>query len=219
MAPSQKRYWNYRASIVLSAQPLVRSVKIIEQGIDKSITTSATLVGALPYMAPEVISTPKKADKMADVWSAGAILYELMSGEKPFGAGLPAVSKIVGGKLPNKPTVYGNHIQFGPFVDQLWELVSSCLNPKPTSRPSADELVLKCGELCYSIQPRHLGTISRYGRDQGAFGFIAADGFPNGVFFHRDSYYGFKPKEGQKVTFSCFDGGGAPRAYPVVPLK
>ena len=34
--------------------------KLIEQGIEKSITTSATLVGALPYMAPELISTPKR---------------------------------------------------------------------------------------------------------------------------------------------------------------
>ena len=34
--------------------------ELIELGIDKSITTSATLVGALPYMAPELISSPKE---------------------------------------------------------------------------------------------------------------------------------------------------------------
>ena len=46
------------------------------EGGESSITGSKTMVGALPYMAPEAISTPKQAGQPADIWAAGAMLYE-----------------------------------------------------------------------------------------------------------------------------------------------
>lgn len=192
---------------------------LIEQGIEKSITTSATLVGAIPYMAPELISAPKEAGTPADIWSVAAILYEMLTGKKPFGDGLPAVTKIVKGELPPEPVVYGNATQFRPFVSQLWELIKMCFSAKAEDRPTADQLADRCGGLCYSIQFRGVGVIERYGQDTGAFGFIDVDGLDTNVFFHKESYYGTTPKTGQKVTLSWYDGGGSPRAFPVVPIK
>lgn len=194
--------------------------ELIELGIDKSITTSATLVGALPYMAPELISTPKTAGTPADIWSAAAILYEILTGKKPFGDGLPAVTKIVTGELPGKPLVYGNFFQFGSFASQLWDLILKCLSVEPEGRPTADQLVNDCGTLCYSIRPRDEGTIYRYGQDAGAFGFIQSTAKPSeSVFFHKDSYYGHTPKEGERVMYTAFDGGGSPRGFPIVPIR
>src|SRR6266404_4857612 len=48
------------------------------------LTESYSDAGTLPYMAPEQIKgqTP---DARADLWSAGAVLYEMSTGRKPFG--------------------------------------------------------------------------------------------------------------------------------------
>src|SRR5260221_22923 len=60
--------------------------EVMEDTTEESITGSQTVVGALPFMAPELISAPRVATKAADVWSLGAILFYLLFGEKPFGA-------------------------------------------------------------------------------------------------------------------------------------
>ena len=60
------------------------------EGGNESITASQTGIGALPYMAPEMIELMRDAGKPADIWSLGALTFELLVGEKPFGAGLRA---------------------------------------------------------------------------------------------------------------------------------
>ena len=40
-------------------------------GGEESITSSQTAIGALPYMAPEMIQNVKEADRPADIWSLG----------------------------------------------------------------------------------------------------------------------------------------------------
>jgi tetratricopeptide (TPR) repeat protein len=49
-----------------------------------SMTDSYSDAGTLPYMAPEQIKG-QKPDARADLWSAGAVLYEMSTGKKPFG--------------------------------------------------------------------------------------------------------------------------------------
>jgi serine/threonine protein kinase len=191
----------------------------IELGIEKSLSASTTLVGAIPYMAPELIRAPKSADREADIWALGSILYELISGERPFGGQLLAVAKILNHDLPTKPISFGNIAQFGKALDQLWSIVMACLVQNPVDRPPAAQLAVMCEDLCYSSFERHVGVIGRYPVDGKSIGFIQHDDGGD-VFFHRDSYYGPTPVVGQRVVFSSFDGsaGMAPRAHPVVPL-
>jgi tetratricopeptide (TPR) repeat protein len=49
-----------------------------------SLTETYSDAGTLPYMAPEQIKG-QKPDARADVWSAGAVLYEMSTGKPPFG--------------------------------------------------------------------------------------------------------------------------------------
>ena len=49
-----------------------------------SPTESYSDAGTLPYMAPEQVRG-RKPDALADVWSAGAVLYEMSAGKRPFG--------------------------------------------------------------------------------------------------------------------------------------
>jgi tetratricopeptide (TPR) repeat protein/TolB-like protein len=49
-----------------------------------SLTETYSDAGTLPYMAPEQVKG-QKPDARADVWSAGAVLYEMSTGKSPFG--------------------------------------------------------------------------------------------------------------------------------------
>lgn len=182
----------------------------VEGGSD-SISASKTVVGALPYMAPEAIDTPRKVCMPADIWSIGAMMYELLTGEKPFGTGLGAVAKILEAKPPEFKPFLTSNPQFASLANDLKRIVLQCLQKDPTSRPSSDALVARCGNLCYPVY----GVVRRV--DYKAYGFIIVDGVD--VFFNMSSVYGERPIEGDRVMLSKFPGGGAERAHPVVKLQ
>ena len=184
------------------------------EGGEESISASATVVGALPYMAPEAIDTPREVGKPADVWSIGAMMYEILAGSKPFGIGLRAVSKIQEAKPPAFPTFMTSNPQFSSLSNELIKIILQCLQKDPSVRPTADALVEQCGNLCYPVEFRYIGIVREIRHN--AWGFITVDG--RDVFFHMDSVYGDRPKQGDSVMLSKFRGGGASRALPVVKI-
>tara|TARA_R110001592_G_scaffold295771_2_gene566097 strand:+ start:2546 stop:3556 length:1011 start_codon:yes stop_codon:yes gene_type:complete len=223
-------------NVIVSCDPSFKTVKITDFGIaklaeeemvpaiedgDNSITGSRTVVGALPYMAPEAIEKPKEAGLSADIWSLGALLYHLLFGQPPFGTGLSAVKRILMDDVSEGGEVIGRHKpEFKYLYSQLWALVENCLDKNPESRPSASELVARCSELCYSASDRQEGTVTDYRAGNGAWGNIMPScGGSQGVFFHWASVYGGNPVNGQKVNFTAFPGYPKPRAFPVTLLK
>ncbi|WP_081066837.1 serine/threonine-protein kinase [Burkholderia cepacia] len=184
------------------------------EGGDQTLTTSQTAVGALPYMAPEAIDTPKEVTRAADVWSLGAMIYHLLTGQQPFGSGLRAVQKILVATKPTVPAFVLSNPQFAPLASELLDIAFACLQKDPNARPDADELVRRCGRLCYTVSAREEGVVRRV--DYGSYGFITAK--QGDVFFHMDSVFGPVPKPavGDTVIFSAYEGGGSPRAYPVL---
>ncbi len=71
-----------------------RRVKVLDFGISKaltgssveelSLTKTAALIGSPLYMAPEQMRSAKDVDTRADIWSLGAMLYEMLTGEPPY---------------------------------------------------------------------------------------------------------------------------------------
>ena len=66
-------------------------VKLTDFGLSKSygdslLTSCGEVLGALPYLAPEQLKGTTQPDWRSDLYSVGAILYEHLTGEKPFGA-------------------------------------------------------------------------------------------------------------------------------------
>jgi serine/threonine protein kinase/Tfp pilus assembly protein PilF len=69
-----------------------------------TLTNSAELTGTLPYMAPEQLRG-EPADPRTDLWAAGAVLYEMATGKRPFPQTNPAllISSILN-EQPAKPS-------------------------------------------------------------------------------------------------------------------
>jgi serine/threonine-protein kinase len=182
-------------------------------------TSSKTVLGAIPYMSPESITDFKKATKPSDVWAIGAIVYELLSGNLPFGSGLKSVPKIIAAVVPSKPTQV-EAPQFRDLGEQLYELLKNCLHKDPNQRPTALQLVQSCEKLCYSADAYETGTISTVGvKGNLNIGFIKAD-IGNDLMYHRANFYGqANIAPGQRIWFVRGSGAGNDRAFPIVCLK
>jgi eukaryotic-like serine/threonine-protein kinase len=66
-------------------------VKLTDFGLSKSygdplLTSCGEVLGSLPYLAPEQLKGATQPDRRSDLYSVGAILYEHLTGQKPFGA-------------------------------------------------------------------------------------------------------------------------------------
>lgn len=190
-----------------------------EGGVQSSITGSQTLLGALPFMAPECLATPKKANQSADIWSFGAIVYSLICGTLPFGNNLgTAVPAIMMAQYPAPPGWMLAKSQFRAIFDGLWQIVQKCLVVDPAKRPTAKELVEELSEVCFSVYPRIEGTTKSKVLVGGNSSFVSTK--QGDVFYHLDSYY----KEGriaagEHVALSAHVGVPTSRAFPLVPLK
>jgi serine/threonine protein kinase len=120
-------------------------VKILDFGLAKllpapksqpeSLTVSGTLVGTPGYMSPEQVRGDP-ADVRSDIFSLGVILYEMLSGRRPFSAetSVETMNAILKDDPPTIPRV-------SPLVEQI---VLHCLDKEPGRRfQSAHDLVFQ----------------------------------------------------------------------------
>jgi eukaryotic-like serine/threonine-protein kinase len=66
------------------------TVKLTDFGVsqsfeDSQLTNWGEIVGAMAYMAPEQARASVNPDRRSDLYSVGAILYQILTGRKPFG--------------------------------------------------------------------------------------------------------------------------------------
>ncbi|MDA1316033.1 MAG: protein kinase, partial [Acidobacteria bacterium] len=65
------------------------NVKLMDFGIakamtDKSLTRTGNLIGSLHYMSPEQVRGDADIDGRTDIYSLGVVVYEMVTGRKPF---------------------------------------------------------------------------------------------------------------------------------------
>src|SRR5262249_27967826 len=109
-------------------------------------TLSCEIVGTLQYMAPEQMVPQGQGSRpltvAADVWSVGAILYELLAGHPPYMENNPNVIELLqrkgSGLAPVPPSVLlGGRAHFDRDLE--W-ICLRCLQREPSERFSAEEL-------------------------------------------------------------------------------
>src|SRR5512134_1109566 len=92
-------------------------------------TQAGTMVGTPAYMSPEQI-TGANIDKRTDLFSAGIILYQFRTGEKPFtGGGAWTIAKKIIQEDPPAPSSLNNAVT--PFFDAV---VNKALSKNPDTR-------------------------------------------------------------------------------------
>jgi serine/threonine-protein kinase len=190
------------------------------RGGDLTRSTSGTIRGALPYMAPEMMfrqpgehpSTP------LDIWSVGAMMFRLLTGEYPFGVYLEAAVNVKNGTRRPWPNFMTSNPQFSPLAIELQQIVDSCLQYDAFSRPTADQLVQICSQLCYNSSERYEGTINCFIQN-GYSAFI--DGEKSSIFASMESVYGNRRPDlagNRTVTYSTFPGFPSHRAHPLLVI-
>ncbi|WP_027188154.1 serine/threonine-protein kinase [Desulfovibrio cuneatus] len=182
---------------------------------DITVTNSRTVLGAIPFMAPEVIDTPTKVGKEADIWSTGALIFKLLTGEYPFGTGLKAIQNLGISKFPEIPDFVTKNIQYKSIAESIIEIMKRCMKFEPTERLTADELVQQCGKLCYSSNERFIGAI--YKSIHTTNGLISTSTYRD-VFYHQKNIYGQIAAVGDEVMYAKHEGVPYERAFPVVKL-
>jgi serine/threonine-protein kinase len=83
------------ANLMLTSNDMAKSrIKIADFGIARiessSMTQAGTMIGTPTYMSPEQFMA-ETVDSRTDIYSSGVLLYQLLTGERPFEGGLSAI--------------------------------------------------------------------------------------------------------------------------------
>ena len=111
-------------------------VKIMDFGLAKlewgvDLTKTATIMGTVAYMSPEQ-AQGEKVDLSTDIWSLGCVLYEMLSGERPFKS--VHDQAVLHAILHEKPKPIGSLRKDLP--QHLEDILSKCLQKNSKNRYS-----------------------------------------------------------------------------------
>jgi serine/threonine-protein kinase len=108
-------------------------LKVADFGIARVDTSNLTMVGMIigtpPYMSPEQCRG-LEVDHRSDLFSAGVVLYELLTGEKPFGGSLDSVTYKICHEEPIPPSKR-SALKLPVEVDRL---IATALAKEPAAR-------------------------------------------------------------------------------------
>lgn len=99
------------SNVLISRTPIGDQVELIDFGVAKvgpeddvteeKLTKAGELLGTVEYMAPEQIMGTGTIDARTDVYGAGIVLYECLTGEVPFqGSPTAVIANLVAGTRP-----------------------------------------------------------------------------------------------------------------------
>jgi eukaryotic-like serine/threonine-protein kinase len=124
------------------------------QPMDKSMTRTGTLVGTPAYIAPERLRG-ELFDGRSDIFSAGVVLYQLLTGVLPFDAEYPAILHQI---LNDDPPPLGRFLDSYP--PQLDQVMGRALAKDPMERyPMADDMAAELNAVGVLLKSQHVAEL------------------------------------------------------------
>ncbi len=127
-------------------------VKIVDFGVAKLLagkdrTDAGAILGTIPYMSPEQLNA-KPVDARTDIWSWGAVAYEMLAGRQPFqGESELSTAELI---LKQEPLPLTH---FRPDIpEDLDAIIMRSLQKRPEDRPQTAQ------ELVQAMRPLTLGS-------------------------------------------------------------
>jgi eukaryotic-like serine/threonine-protein kinase len=121
-----------------------------ELGLTATLTKSQEMTGTLPYMSPEQLRG-ERSDARSDIWSAGAVLYEMAHGKRPFPQSNQAM--LINAILNEPPDAPSKKIT-GPVLMAAEQIILKCLDKDPGRRyQSSRELAVDSERLSAGTLP------------------------------------------------------------------
>lgn len=188
---------------------------------DITRSTSGTIRGALPYMAPEMMfrQAGDHPGRSVDIWSLGAMMFQIVTGKVPFGVYLQAAVNVQNRNREPWPQFMISNPQYKNLSQQLQTIIEKCLQYDVSDRPSADEIVEEISELCFIGVERKVGSVDNLIQNDYS-GFIdGEDGMK--TFFSQESVYGIRTRanRGNRVCYSSFPGTPRDRGHPIIVIE
>jgi serine/threonine-protein kinase len=151
-------------------------------------------VGTPSVMAPEQIRG-EACDERTDLWSAGVVLYELLTGIPPFAGGVPAIYSAVLAREPLPPTLLNPDLPLGFDAVLKTALAKSIDRRFPSAEAMAAAIDAAAGDLLDSRMaaiPPQGGSIAppraaRSGGASTALAFLAGAAVASAGFVWRDA--------------------------------
>ncbi|MCG8668094.1 MAG: serine/threonine protein kinase [Pseudomonadales bacterium] len=107
---------------------------------NRSMTGQGNLQGTICYMSPEQVRRDPDISYSTDIYSLGAVIYELISGQTPFtGEHSYELLDAIENQQPPKPSAISKY----PVPKLLEYLALSCLEKDPSKRPATMKDVIR----------------------------------------------------------------------------
>lgn len=220
------------------AKPITRSQEITSADntvtLSERLTHAMTIVGTAAYMSPEQ-AVGKDLDSRTDIWSFGCVLYEMLTGKRPFAG--KTVTETLAAVIEREPNWSILPVD-APVGLQL--LVKRCLRKDPASRlRDVGDARIELGELLTAppVEParktmtRRMALVALSGAAVGAAGagLFAISRFrgavarsltqfamaapENGVFVPSFNKRVAISPDGANIAFNCGLGGANSEAF------
>ena len=111
------------------ARLALAGVEPSSQTVSDPLTAHGEVLGTLQYMSPEALEG-RPADARSDIFSFGAVLYEMVTGRRAFGGDSPA--SVIGAILKDDaPSILGVDSSASVSLDRI---IRTCLSKDPDDR-------------------------------------------------------------------------------------